>query len=59
MKSHIKKEVVYTMPYSTKKDIQKTIKAANNAFKFISENINNIDVVLEGKRSISIFRKNT
>lgn len=23
MKSHIKKEVVYTMPYSTKKDIQK------------------------------------
>lgn len=51
--------VVYIQFSHTKKDIQKTIKAADNAFKYVSENINNIDNVLEGKRSVSIFRKNT
>jgi glutamate-1-semialdehyde-2,1-aminomutase len=51
--------VVYISFAHTKKDIQKTIKAANKAFKFVKENINNIDNVLEGKRSVSIFRKNT
>ena len=43
----------------TESDIKKTIKAADNAFKFVKDNINNIDNALEGKRSIDIFRKNT
>lgn len=43
----------------TKRDIRKTLKAADNAFKFVKANINNIDNALEGKRSIDIFRKNT
>lgn len=51
--------VIYLNFSHTKKDIYKTIKAADKAFKFISENLNNIDNVLEGKRSISVFRKNT
>jgi len=51
--------VIYISFAHTKKDIQKTIKAADKSFKFISENINNIDNVLKGKRSTVIFRKNT
>jgi len=43
----------------TESDIKKTIKAANNAFKFVKDNINNIDNALEGKRSVDIFRQNT
>lgn len=50
--------VIYISFAHTKKDIQKTIKAANKAFKFISENLNNIDAVLKGKKPSSIFRKN-
>jgi glutamate-1-semialdehyde aminotransferase len=50
--------VIYISFAHTKKDIQKTIDAADKAFKFLSENLNNIDSVLEGKRPIAIFRKN-
>lgn len=50
--------VLYIQFSHTKKDIEKTIKAANKAFKFLNENINNIDTVLGGKRPTSIFRKN-
>jgi glutamate-1-semialdehyde 2,1-aminomutase/spore coat polysaccharide biosynthesis protein SpsF len=50
--------VIYIQFSHTKKDIQKTIDAADKAFKFVSENINNIDEVLEGKRGTAIFRKN-
>jgi glutamate-1-semialdehyde aminotransferase len=50
--------VIYISFAHTKKDIQKTIKAADKAFKFVKDNINNIDNVLEGKKSIDIFRKN-
>jgi glutamate-1-semialdehyde aminotransferase len=50
--------VIYIQFSHTKKDIQNTIIAADKAFKFVSENINNIDNVLEGKRAIAIFRKN-
>lgn len=50
--------VVYIQFSHTKKDIEKTIKAANKAFKFVSENLNNIDNVLEGKRGVAVFRKN-
>jgi glutamate-1-semialdehyde aminotransferase len=50
--------VIYIQFSHTKKDIQKTIEAADKTFKFISENLNNIDAVLEGKRSVNIFRKN-
>jgi glutamate-1-semialdehyde aminotransferase len=51
--------VIYIQFSHTKKDIQKTIDAADKAFEFINKNINNIDTVLEGKKSINIFRKNT
>ena len=51
--------VIYISFAHTEKDIKKTIKAANKAFKFVKDNINNIDNVLEGKKSIDIFRKNT
>jgi glutamate-1-semialdehyde aminotransferase len=50
--------VIYINFSHTEKDIQKTIKAADKAFKFVSENINNVDSVLEGKRGTAIFRKN-
>jgi glutamate-1-semialdehyde-2,1-aminomutase len=50
--------VVYINFSHTKKDIQKTIDAANKAFEFVSKNINNIDSALEGKRGTAIFRKN-
>ena len=50
--------VIYINFSHTKKDIQKTIEAADKAFEFISKNLNNIDSVLEGKRGVEIFRKN-
>jgi glutamate-1-semialdehyde aminotransferase len=50
--------VIYIQFSHTKKDIQKTIEAADNAFKVVSENLNNIDNILEGKRAVAIFRKN-
>lgn len=43
----------------TKKDIAKTIKAADKSFKFVSENLDNVDSALEGKKMVDIFRKNT
>lgn len=51
--------VIYISFAHTKKDIQKTIKAADKAFKFLKANLNNLESVLEGKKSIDIFRKNT
>tara|TARA_R110001606_G_scaffold375439_2_gene533732 strand:+ start:4430 stop:5698 length:1269 start_codon:yes stop_codon:yes gene_type:complete len=51
--------VIYISFAHTKKDIQKTIKAADKAFKFLKANLDNLDSVLEGKKSIDIFRKNT
>tara|TARA_Y100000592_G_C5466008_1_gene316730 strand:- start:1162 stop:2454 length:1293 start_codon:yes stop_codon:yes gene_type:complete len=51
--------VIYISFAHTEKDIKKTIKAADKSFKFVKDNINNIDNVLEGKKSIDIFRKNT
>jgi glutamate-1-semialdehyde-2,1-aminomutase len=50
--------VIFIQFSHTKKDIQNTIIAADKAFKLVSENINNIDNVLEGKRAVAIFRKN-
>ena len=51
--------VIYISFSHTEKDINKTIQAADNAFKFVKDNIDNIDQVLEGRKSIDIFRKNT
>ena len=51
--------VIYISFAHTEKDIKKTLKAADKAFKFVADNIDNIDNVLEGKKSIDIFRKNT
>lgn len=51
--------VIYIQFSHTMKDIDKTIKAADNAFSIVKNNINNIDGVLQGQRSVSVFRKNT
>jgi glutamate-1-semialdehyde aminotransferase len=51
--------VIYIQFSHTKKDIYKTIQAADKSFKFLKDNLNNLDSVLEGKKSIDIFRKNT
>lgn len=51
--------VIYIQFSHTVKDIEKTIVAADKAFKIVADNIDNLEAVLEGKRSIDIFRKNT
>lgn len=51
--------VIYIQFSHTKEDIQRTIEAADKAFKFVSENRDNVDKVLLGKRSRKIFRKNS
>ena len=51
--------VIYIQFSHTKKDIIKTIQAADKAFKLIANNMDNIDDMLEGKKSVDIFRKNT
>lgn len=51
--------VIYIQFSHTVKDIEKTIAAAGKAFKIVADNIDNLEAVLEGKRSIDIFRKNT
>ena len=60
----VKKDILFTnVLYKsfahTEEDIQKTSAAAEVAFEKVRNNIDNIDNVLEGKRSVSIFRKNT
>ena len=51
--------VIYIQFSHTSKDIEKTITAADKSFSFLKKNLNKIDLVLRGKRSINIFRKNT
>ena len=51
--------VIYIQFSHTKKDILRTIKAGDKAFRIVADNINNLDTVLEGKRSVDIFRRNT
>ena len=51
--------VLYINFAHTENDIIKTIESADNAFKIVKENISSIDKVLEGKRSVAVFRKNT
>ena len=51
--------VLYIQFSHTEDDIIKTIEASDKAFKFVKDNINNLDNVLEGKKSVEIFRKNT
>lgn len=51
--------VIYIQFSHTEGDIIKTINAADKAFKIVADNINDLDKVLEGKRSVDIFRKNT
>ena len=51
--------VVYINFAHTEYDIDRTVEAADVAFKFVADNQNRIDDVLMGKRSVSIFRKNT
>ena len=42
-----------------KRPIGIKIRKPGKAFKFVKDNINNLDNVLEGKKSVEIFRKNT
>ena len=51
--------VLYIQFSHTEKDIKKTIKASDKAFKFVKDNMKNIDSVLEGKKAVDVFRKNT
>lgn len=51
--------VLYISFAHKEEDIQKTVEAADNAFRFVKENIKNLACVLEGKESVSVFRKNT
>lgn len=51
--------VIYIQFAHTHEDIAKTIVAADKAFKFVAENVDNVDSVLGGKRSVAIFRKNS
>lgn len=51
--------VIYIQFSHTMKDIEKTIRAAEESFALVKEHMNNIDGVLEGERSVSVFRKNT
>jgi glutamate-1-semialdehyde aminotransferase len=51
--------VLYISFAHTSEDIDLTLRAADEAFQTVKENINNVDSVLTGKRSVSVFRKNT
>jgi len=51
--------VVYINFAHTEQDIDRTVEAADAAFKIVAENQDRVDEVLMGKRSVSIFRKNT
>jgi glutamate-1-semialdehyde 2,1-aminomutase/spore coat polysaccharide biosynthesis protein SpsF len=51
--------VIYINFAHTEDDIQQTLEAADKAFQTVSSNKDTVDSVLQGKRSISIFRKNT
>jgi len=51
--------VIYIQFSHTEEDIDKTIEAANESFAFVKDNMNNINKVLQGARSVSVFRKNT
>ena len=51
--------VLYINFAHKKTDIEKTLKAAEIAFSFVYKNLNRLEEVLEGKPSVSVFRKNT
>jgi glutamate-1-semialdehyde aminotransferase len=51
--------VIYINFAHTQSDIDMTVRAADEAFKFVADHQENVDGVLQGKRSVSIFRKNT
>lgn len=51
--------VIYIQFSHTAEDIEKTVAAAEKAFKYIYNNIDDIDGALEGKKSVDIFRKST
>ena len=51
--------VLYLNFSHTESDIDKTLSAAERSFKFVHENMKSLEKVLEGKPSVSVFRKNT
>ena len=51
--------VIYIQFSHSLKDIQRTIKAADKSFKFVRDNLSNIDSALEGAKSVEVFRKNS
>lgn len=51
--------VIYIQFSHKERDIQRTIDVSDKAFRYVKENLHRIDTVLEGKRSVDIFRKNS
>lgn len=51
--------VIYIQFSHKEQDIQRTIDVSDKAFRYVKENLHRIDTVLEGKRSVDIFRKNS
>lgn len=51
--------VIYTTFAHSENDIDRTINAADKAMKIVATNQDAVDTVLEGKRSVAVFRKNT
>jgi len=51
--------VIYIQFSHKEQDIQRTIDVSDKAFRYVKENLHRIDDVLEGKRSVDIFRKNS
>jgi hypothetical protein len=51
--------VVYVNFAHSDHDIRVTCQAAEESFRVVSKNIDRIDDVLQGKRSVAVFRKNT
>jgi glutamate-1-semialdehyde aminotransferase len=51
--------VIYIQFSHTEEDIEKTVSASKKAFEVVKNNIDNLDAAIEGKRPVSVFRKNT
>ena len=51
--------VIYIQFSHTEEDIEKTVSASKKAFEIVKDNIDNLDTAIEGKRPVSVFRKNT
>jgi glutamate-1-semialdehyde aminotransferase len=51
--------VLYINFAHTEQDIFRTLESADHALRVVKDNMTRIDRILEGKRSVAVFRKNT